>query len=162
VLFVPIILAHDRQRVVHFNITGDPTAWWAAQQLVEAFPRDSAPRFLLRDRNGVYGVDFRRRLQSMGIEEVIIAARSPWQTPYFERMIGSIRRECLDHVVVLSERHLRRILKDYFSHYHRWRCHQSLGMDCSEPRAVQPPEVGEVVEVPETGGLYRHYKRVAA
>ena len=95
----------------------------------------------------VLNTDFRRRVQSMGIEEVITAARSPWQTPYIERMIGSIRRECLDNVVVLSERHLRRILKDYFSHYHRWRCHQSLEMDCPEPRPVQPPDVGEVVEV---------------
>ena len=98
----------------------------------------------------------------MGIEEVVIAARSPWKSPYVDRMIGSIRRECLAHVVVLSERHLWRILNDYFSHHHRWRCHQSLEMDCSEPRAVQPPEVGEVVEVREAGGLYRHYERLAA
>ena len=95
----------------------------------------------------------------MGIEEVVIAARSPWQSPYVERMIGSIRRECLENVVVLSERHLRRILSDYFSHYHRRRCHQALEMDCPEPRPVRPPEVGEVVEA---GGLYRHYERVAA
>jgi transposase InsO family protein len=98
----------------------------------------------------------------MGIEEVIIAARSPWQSPHVERLIGSVRRECLDSVVVLSERHLRRILKDYFVHYHRWRCHQSLEMDCPESRPVQPPEVGQVVEVREAGGLYRHYERVAA
>jgi transposase InsO family protein len=162
VLFVLIILAHDRRRVMHFHITEHPTARWTAQQVVEAFPWETAPRFLLRDRDGVYGADFRRRVKSMGIEEVIIAPRSPWQTPYVERMIGSIRRECLENVVVLSERHLRRILKDYFSHYHRWRCHQSLEMDCPEPRAVQPPEVGEVVEVREAGGLYRHYERVAA
>jgi hypothetical protein len=102
VLFVLILLAHDRRRVVHFNITQDPTALWTAQQVVEAFPWGSAPRFFLRDRDGVYGVDFRRRVQSMGIEEVIIAARSPWQTPYVERMIGSIRRECLGNVVVLK------------------------------------------------------------
>ena len=98
----------------------------------------------------------------MGIEEVIIAPRSPWQTPYVERIIGSIRRECLDHVVVLSERHLRRILKDYLSHYHHWRCHQSLEMDCPVHSPIQPPEVGEVVEVREAGGLYRHYERLAA
>jgi hypothetical protein len=127
-----------------------------------AFLWDSAPRFLLRDRDDVYGTDFRRRVHSMSIEEVIIAARSPWQSPYVERMIGSIRRECLDPVVVLSERHLQRILKDYFSHYHRWRCHHSLEMDCPEPRAVQPRQVGEVVEVREAGGLYRHYRRSAA
>jgi transposase InsO family protein len=162
VLFVLIILAHDRRRVVHFHITEHPTARWTSQQVVEAFPWDTAPRFLLRDRDGIYGADFRRRVKSMGIEEVIIAARSPWQSPYVERLIGSVRRECLDNVVVLSERHLRRILKDYFAHYHRWRCHQSLEMDCPEPRPVQPPEVGEVVEVREAGGLYRHYERAAA
>jgi transposase InsO family protein len=162
VLFVLILLAHDRRRVVHFNITKYPTARWTAQQVVEAFPWETAPRFLLRDRDGVYGADFHERVKSMGIEEVIIAARSPWQSPYVERMIGSIRRECLANVVVLSERHLRRILKDYFSHYHRWRCHQSLAMDCPEPRLVQPPEVGEVVEVREASGLYRHYERAAA
>ena len=162
VLFVLILLAHDRRRVVHFHITEHPTAQWTAQQVAEAFPWDTAPRFLLRDRDGVYGAGFRKRVQSMCIEEVLIAARSPWQSPYVERMIGSIRRECLDNVVVLSERHLRRILKDYFAHYHSWRCHQSLEMDCPEPRPVQPPEVGEAVEVVEAGGLYRHYERVAA
>ena len=98
----------------------------------------------------------------MGIEEVRIAARSPWQSPYVERMIGSIRRECLENVVVLSERYLHRSLRVYLAHYHCWRCHQSLEMDCPEPRAVQPPEVGAVVEVREAGGLYRHYERVAA
>jgi transposase InsO family protein len=162
VLFVLIILAHDRRRVMHFNITEHPTAQWTAQQVVEAFPWDTTPRFLLRDRDGVYGADFRARVKSMGIEEVIIAARSPWQSPYVERMIGSVRRECLDNVVVLGERHLRRILKDYLAHYHSWRCHQSLEMDCPEPRPVRPPEVGEVVEVREADGLYRHYERVAA
>jgi transposase InsO family protein len=162
VLLVSIILAHDRRRVVHFHITEHPTARWTAQQVVEAFPWDTAPRFLLRDRDGIYGADFRGRVKSMGIEEVIIAARSPWQSPYVERLIGSVRRECLDNVVVLSERHLRRILKDYFSHYHRWRCHQSLEMDCPEPRPVQPPDLGEVVEVVEAAGLYRHYERLAA
>ncbi len=156
VLFVLIILAHDRRRVVHFHITEHPTARWTAQQVVEAFHWDTAPRFLLRDRDGVYGADFRRRVRSMGIEEVTIAARSPWQSPYLERLIGSIRRECLDNVVVLSERHLRRILDDYFSHYHRWRCHQSLEMDSPKPRPVQPPDLGEVVEVREAGGPYRH------
>ena len=162
VLFVLIILAHDWRRVVHFHIPEHPTARGTAQQVVEAFPWDTAPRLLLRDRDGVYGADFRKRVRSMGIEEVTIAARSPWQSPYVEQLIGSVRRECLYNVVVLSERHLRRILNDYFSHYHRWRCHQSLEMDCPEPRPVQPPDLGEVVEVREAGGLYRHYERLAA
>jgi hypothetical protein len=162
VLFVFVVLAHARRRVVHFNITKHPTAQWAAQQVVEAFPWNTAPRFLLRDRDGVYGADVRRRVASLNIGEVVIAARSPWQSPYVERMIGSIRRECLEQVVVLSEQHLRRLLVDYLSHYHDWRCHRGLDMDCPEPRPVHLPEVGDVVEVVEAGGLYRHYERRAA
>jgi putative transposase len=134
ILFVLVILAHDRRRVRHFNLTTHPTAEWTAQQLIEAFPWETAPRYLLRDRDGVYGSEFRRRVASMGIEEVLTAAKSPWQSPYVERVIGSIRRECLENVVVLNERHLRRILAAYFDHYHRWRCHQGLAMDCPEPR----------------------------
>jgi hypothetical protein len=110
ILFVLIILAHDRRRIQHFNITAHPSAAWTAQQVVQAFPWETAPRYLLRDRDGVYGADFRQRVASMGIKEVLTAARSPWQSPHVERVIGSIRRECLDHVVVLHERHLRRLL----------------------------------------------------
>jgi len=162
ILYVFVILAHHRRRIVHFNVTEHPTAAWTAQQIVEAFPWEEAPRYLLRDRDGVYGDEFVRRMKGMGIREVRIAARSPWQTPYVERVIGSIRRECLAHVVVFSERHLRRVLAGYFMHYHRWRCHRSLEMDCPRRRPVQPPEAGEVVEIAEAGGLYRHYERRAA
>jgi transposase InsO family protein len=162
VLFVFIVLAHARRRIVHFNITEHPTAQWTAQQVSEAFPWDGAPRYLIRDRDRVYGQAFRTRVERMGIEEVLTAPRSPWQNPYAERMIGSIRRECLDHAIVLGERHLRRLLNDYFEHYHRWRCHRSLAMDCPEPRPVQGSEHGQVVEVAEAAGLYRHYERRAA
>jgi putative transposase len=116
VLFVLVILAHERRRVVHFNITEHPSAAWTAQQMVEAFPWDEAPQYLLRDRDRVYGTDFRQRVRNMGIKEVLIAPRSPWQNPYVERLIGSIRRECLDHVIVLHERHLRRVLIGYFQY----------------------------------------------
>ncbi len=98
----------------------------------------------------------------MGIKEVLTAPRCPWQSPYVERVIGSIRRECLDNVVVLHQRHLGRILSAYFDHYHRWRCHRALDMECPEPRPVQARELGPVVEVTEAGGLYRHYERLAA
>ncbi len=166
VLFVFVVLAHARRRIVHFNITEHPTARWTAQQISEAFPWEAVPRFLVRDRDRVYAPAFRTRVKCMGIEEVLTAPRSPWQNPYVERVIGSIRRECLDQVVVqvvvLGERHLPRILIDYLQHYHRWRCHRSLEMDCPDPRLVQPPERGEVVEVEEAGGLYRHYERRAA
>ena len=162
VLFVFIVLVHARRRIVHFNVTEHPTAQWTAHQISEAFPWEAAPRYLIRDRDSVYGPPFQTRLEGMGIEEVLTAPRSPWQNPYAERVIGSVRRECLDQVIVLDERHLLRLPGDYFEHYHRWRCHRSLGMDCPEPRPVQGPERGFVVEVAEAGGLYRHYERLAA
>jgi hypothetical protein len=118
VLFILLVLAHERRRLVHFNITEHPTAAWTAQQVVEAFPWDGAPRYLLRDRDRIYGTSFRQRIQHMGIKEVVIAPRSPWQNPYVERLIGSIRRDCLDHVIVLHERRLRRLLTGYFRYYH--------------------------------------------
>jgi putative transposase len=98
----------------------------------------------------------------MGIEEVLTAPHSPWQNPYAERLVGSVRRECLDHVIVLGERHLHRILKGYFAYYHKSRAHLSLGKDAPEPRAVQPPSMGKIVELPEVGGLHHRYERRAA
>jgi putative transposase len=98
----------------------------------------------------------------MGIQEVLIAPRSPWQNPYVERVIGSIRRELLDQVIVLNERHLMRLLQSYVNYYHRYRTHRALDMDTPVPRPVQPPELGRVREVPEVGGLHRHYERIAA
>jgi putative transposase len=162
VLFVLLILAHERRRVVHCNITEHPTAPWTAQQVVEAFPWEEAPRYLLRDRDRIYSASFQQRVRHMGIEEVPIAPRSPWQNPYVERLIGSIRRECLDHVMVLHERHLRRLLTDYFCYYHHWCKHQTLAMDCPRPRLIQRPEVGLIREVPEVGGLHHHDERQAA
>jgi transposase InsO family protein len=162
ILFVFLVLAHERRRVLHFNVTAYPTAEWTAQQVVEAFPWDSAPRFLLRDRDSIYGEYFFRRVKNMGIDQVVIAARSPWQNPFVERLIGSIRRECLDHTIVLSERHLRRLLKDYFRYYHRWRTHQALEMDSPEGRETHSINRGRVAEVAEVGGLHHHYERIAA
>ena len=155
ILYVLLVLRHERRQVVHFNVTEHPTAQWTAQQILEAFPFDTAPRYWLRDRDSIYGERFRRRVKSLGVEEVCIAPRSPWQNPYVERLIGSIRRECLDHIIVLNERHLKRILAGYFRYYHRWRVHRSLEMDSPDPRPVQPPELGEVVEFPDVGGLHR-------
>ena len=133
-----------------------------AQQIVQAFPEDTAPRYVLRDRDGVYGAYFRHRVHNLGIEEVRTAPRSPWQSPYVERLVGSVRRDCLDHVIVLNEQHLRRILRRYFEYYHRSRCHLSLDGDAPEPRAVQGPELGRVIELPEVGGLHHRYVREAA
>ena len=109
VLFVFVIVAHDRRRIVHFNITEHPTAQLTAQQIVDAFPWDTAPRHLLRDRDSIYGSLFQQRVKNLDIEEVKIAPHSPWQNPYVERLIGSIRRDCLNDVMVLNERHLRRV-----------------------------------------------------
>lgn len=118
VLFVFVILAHERRRIVHFNITEHPTAEWTAQQIVEAFPWDMAPRYLLRDQDSIYSEAFQSRVKNLGTEEVKTAPHSPWQTPYVERLIGSIRRECLNDVIVLNERHLRRVLQSYVEYYH--------------------------------------------
>jgi putative transposase len=162
VLFVLVILAHERRRIVHVNVTEHPTAGWTAQQVVGAFPWDGAPRYLLRDRDSIYGSYFRNRVRNLGIEEVLIASRSPWQNPYVERLIGSIRRDLLDHIIVLNEQHLRRLLAEYMAYYHRYRTHLSLEMDCPEPRPVEPPEAGAVLAIPEVGGLHHHYERWAA
>ena len=161
-LFLLMVLHHHRRQVVHFNVTENPTAQWTAQQIVEAFPWSSAPRYLLRDRDGVYGRHFRGRVQGMGIAEVMTAPLSPWQNAYAERLIGSIRRECLDHVIVLNEEHLRRVLWRYFDYHHDWRTHLSLDMDCPQPRDIQGAEAGEIIEVPEVGGLHHRYERRAA
>ena len=162
VLFVCIVLAHERRRIVHVNMTEHPTAQWTAQQIVEAYPWETAPRYLLRDRDAVYSSGFQQRVGNLGIEEVKIAPRSPWQNPYCEPVIGSIRRDALDHVIVLHEPHLRRVLRSYMKYYHTWRVHRSLDMDAPEPRAVQPPELGLVRRPPEVGGLHHHYERIAA
>ena len=161
-LYVLVSLSHHRRQVVHFNVTAHPTAHWTGQQIIEAFPFDSAPQYLIRDRDGIYGGQFRKRVRSMGIEEILTAPRSPWQTAYVERMIGSIRRDCLDHVVVLNERHLKRILVSYFGYYHRWRTHLSLDMDSPGSRPVQLLGSGNVVQFPDLGGLHHPYERIAA
>jgi hypothetical protein len=162
VLFVLVVLAHDRRRVVHFNVTEHPTAAWTAQQIVEAFPDDSAPAYLLRDRDSVYGERFRQRMKGMRIGEVVTAPHSPWQNPFAERLIGSVRRECLEHVVVLGERHLRRILTTYFAYYHRARTHLALDKDAPDGRPIEPPELGPIISIPEVGGLHHRYVRRAA
>ena len=162
VLFVFVVLAHRRRRVVHFNVTEHPTAAWTAQQILEAFPDDTAPRYLIRDRDPIYGECLRNRLREMGATEVLTAPQSPWQNPFAERLVGSIRRECLDHMIVLGEKHLRRILKSYFDYYLDSRTHLSLAKDAPTTREVQGPELGQIVEIPQVGGLHHRYERRAA
>lgn len=162
VLYVFIVLSNVRRRIVHFNATDSPTPFWIGQQIVEAFPWDTAPKYLLRDRDGKYGRDFIRRVESMDIEQVLTSARSPWQNPYVERVIGSIRRECLDHVVIFNERHLRRVLQEYFEYYHYSRTHLGLAKDSPEPRSVEYSDLGPVRSDPMVGGLHHRYYRRAA
>jgi putative transposase len=162
VLFVRVILAQARRRSIHLNVTAQPTAPWMAPQVVEACPWDEAPRYLLRDRDRLYGTSFRQRVKHLGIQAVMIGPRSPWQTPYVERLIGSMRRELLDHIIVLNEQHLKRLRTQYLVYYHGWRTPLSLAMDCPEPRAVQTAECGGVIAVPELGELHHHYERRAA
>ena len=161
VLYCFVVLRHARREVVHFNVTEQPTAAWTAQQIVEAFPWDEAPKYLIRDRDSIYGAEFRKRIKSMGIEQVRTAFRSPWQSPYVKRLIGSIRRECLDHVIVLNEAHLMRILKDYFTYYHESRAHLSLDRNAPMPRKIERPEQGAVISIPQVGGLHHRYARAA-
>ncbi len=161
ILYVFLVLRHERREVAHFNVTEHPTAQWTAQQMVEAFPWDPPPKYVVRDRDQIYGETFRRRVKSLGMEEVLIAPRSPWQNPYVERLIGSIRRDCLDHHIVLNERHLRRMLRAYMTYYHTARTHLSLGKQCPQPRPIHPPDSGSVIAFAHLGGLHHEYRRAA-
>jgi putative transposase len=158
-LYVMIILVHDRRRIIHTAVTEHPTAVWLSRQVTEAFPWDTAPRYLLRDRDASYGQHFRRRVDAMGITEVVTASRSPWQNAYVERVIGSIRRECLDHIVIFNERHLRCVLSSYVDYYQSTRTHLSLDKDCLE---LIPLRIGRVVAIPKVTGLHYRYERLAA
>ena len=161
-LYVMVILAHDPRKFVRTAVTEHPTAAWLSRQVTEAFPWDAAPRYLLRDRDASYGSYFRSRVEAMGITETITAPRSPWQNAYVERVIGSIRRECLDHIVIFNERHLRRVLSSYVDCYQRTRTHLSLDEDCPDSRTIQHRSVGRVIAIPKVGGLHHRYERLAA
>jgi putative transposase len=153
-------LEHRRREVLHFNVTDHPTSAWVAQQMVEAFADREAPEYLIRDRDSVYGKAVRRRLQSLNIEDVLTAPQSPWQNANAERLIGSIRRECLNHFIVLTTRHLKRTLAAYFRYHHRSRPHLALEKQCPIERQIM--KRGAVIEIPELGGLHHRYERVAA
>ena len=162
ILYVLLVLAHDRRRIVHFAVTAHPTAAWTAQQLREAFPWDSAPRYLLRDRDGIFGSDFTAQVKELGIREVLCAPQAPWQRAYVERVIGTLRRECLDHVIVFGEESLYWHLKLFVTYYHESRTHLSLDKDAPEPRPVQSADAGHIVRIPQVGGLHHRYERRAA
>jgi hypothetical protein len=149
---------HQRRAIAHIAVTHHPTAEWIARQVVEAFPWDTAPAMLMRDNDGAYGQVFKRRLKGMGIRDRPVGVRSPWQNGHVERVIGSIRRECLDQVVVRGEGHLRRILASYAEYYNVDRTHLALGKDAPRRRAVE--RVGRIMSRPKLGGLHHRYARM--
>jgi transposase InsO family protein len=157
-LYAFVIVRLDRRTLVWTNVTRHPTADWIARQITEAFPWDEAPHYLIRDRDGVFGAIVTRRLRAMGIRDKPIAPASPWQNAFAERLIGSIRRECVDHLIVLGERHLRRILRCYAHYYNEVRTHRSLNKDAPISRAVQ--RIGGIKTHAVLGGLHHHYVRI--
>jgi len=159
ILYVFFVLSLDRRRVLHFNVTHHPTAEWTAQQVVEACPFDLPGRFLIRDNDKIYGRNFRDRVSGLGLEQIRTAFRSPWQNGFAERWIGSLRRDCLDHVIPINERQLRRVIRAYVDYYHADRTHLGLEKDAPEERRTEPREMGEVVAFPRVGGLHHRYTR---
>jgi transposase InsO family protein len=157
-LYAFVIVRLDRRDLVWINVTANPTAEWIARQIIETFPWNEAPRYLIRDRDRVYGTVVRRRLRAMGIRDKPIAPSSPWQNGFAERLIGAIRRECVDHMIVLGEAHLRRILSRYAAYYNEWRTHRSLNKDAPMHRAIQ--HTGSIISTPVLGGLHHQYVRV--
>ena len=157
-LFAFLVVGHGRRQLIWFAVTRHPTAEWLAQQIVEAFPWDTAPRYLIRDNDGAYGQAFTNRVRTMGIRDRPIAPRSPWQNPYVERLIGTLRRDCLDHVLIFGERHLRRILTLYSVYYNETRTHLGLGKDAPQPRPIQ--RCGTLLATPILSGLHNRYSRI--
>jgi transposase InsO family protein len=157
-LFVLVILRHQRRRLISLSVTANPTAEWIARQITDAFPWNEAPDYLIRDRDASYGHAVTGRLAAMGIRDHPTAPRSPWQNGHAERLIGSIRRDCLDHIVVFGDAHLRRILADYAGYYNKLRTHLSLDKDSPSHRPIQ--RLGQLSVRPILGGLHNHYGRI--
>ena len=157
-LFGLLILRHDRRKLIHIAVTEHPTAEWIARQVSEAFPWDTAPEYLIRDRDGAYGEVFRRRLRSMGVRDRPTAPRAPWQNGYVERLIGSVRRECLDHMIIFNEGHLRRVLRGYGDYYNKFRTHLSLGKGTPDKRPIC--RSGKISPLPQLGGLHHAFVRI--
>ena len=157
-LYAFVIVRLDRRDLVWINVTTNPTSEWVARQITEAFPWNEAPRYMIRDRDRIYGAVVTRRLRAMGIRDKPTAPASPWQNGFAERLIGSIRRECLDHVIIRGEAHLRRILRSYAIYYNKIRIHRSLNKDAPTWRPVQ--RTGVITSNPILGGLHHYYIRI--
>jgi putative transposase len=161
-LYVFIVLSLERRLLLHVNVTAHPCAAWAAQQMVEALGTEVDAARLIRDRDGIYGAAFDKRVSGLGLEQIRIAPRSPWQNGYAERFVGTLRRELLDHAIVLGEHHLLRLVREHARYYNQDRPHMSLSDDAPVTRAVERPEVGKVIALPRIGGLHHRYVRRAA
>jgi transposase InsO family protein len=159
ILYVFFVLSLERRRVLHFNVTHHPTAEWTAQQVVEACPFDLPGRFLIRDNDKIYGTKFRDRVDGLGLEQIRTSFRSPWQNGYAERWIASLRRDCLDHLIPINGRQLRRVIQSYVAYYHEDRTHLGLEKGTPEERAIEAPKRGEVVAISRVGGLHHRYSR---
>jgi transposase InsO family protein len=153
-----VIVRLDRRELVWISVATHPTAEWVARQITEAFPWNEAPHYMIRDRDRIYGAVVARRMRAMGIRDKPIAPASPWQNGFAERLIGSIRRECLDHIIIRGEAHLRRVLKSYADYYNRFRTHRSLNKDAPVSRSVQ--RTGVIRSGAILGGLHHHYGRI--
>jgi putative transposase len=163
-LYVFFFIEHGRRKLMHVNVTAHPTADWVWRQLIQATPWGEQPRFLLRDRDASFGKGFAARARAIGIETVLSPFRCPQANGIAERMVGTFRGQCLDHVIVLNERHLRRLVAEYVEHYNRWRPHRSLELEAPEPRPrmLKPPDGGRVLARPVLGGLHHEYSWEAA
>jgi transposase InsO family protein len=157
-LFAFLVLSHGRRQLLWFEVTRHPTAEWLARQITEAFPWAPAPTYLVRDNDRAYGHVFRSRVRAMGIRDRPISPGSPWQNPYVERLIGTVRRECRDRILIFGEAHLRQILSAYATYYNEIRTHLALGKDAPLGRAVQ--RTGAFVGIPILSGLHHHYVRI--
>ncbi len=162
VLYIFVVLGLERRHLVFANVTTNPTADWLGQQVVNAFPCDTAPRFLIRDRDGAYGATLSNRLEGQGIREIRTAVRAPRMNAFAERLIGTLRRECFDHIIVLNEQHARRLLAEFRDWYNQDRVHLALGKDAPDYRPVEPPDLGKIISLPRLGGLHHRYSRRAA
>jgi transposase InsO family protein len=161
-LYGLVIISHNRRKILHFDATEHPTQEWLAKNILGAFKKNSRPKYLIRDRDRCYGQKFSRQLQELGIRERVIPKQSPWANAIVERLIGSIRRECLNYVIILDRRHLLRVLGEYVEYYNHNRTHRSLGKDCPIPRVNQSFREGDqIVSIPHVGGLHHHYERTA-
>ena len=161
VLFVLVLLAHNRRRVVHVAVTAPPTAAWTAQQVREAFPWNVAPQYLLHDRDLSFA-GLRVTAEAMAMTNIVTAPRSPWQNAYVERFIGSVRRECLDHVIIFTAAGLQRVLTQYVEYYERSRTHLALDKDAPASRPISPTSTGPIIAIPQVSGLHHRYERHAA